>query len=285
MLEALLWAYIVVLIIQQVYSLAGGGEWRLMNLFYSRLHALKCQSLSLEPSHSGRILGAMFYALLKIWEFQNGKRVTASELWHKHRWITVGFLYAMISMQSATAIFVLLFLLLYFFSWKYVLPIILLFVVLPKIQEFTGSHELGRVLAVMESTTTGETEEVIDADSSAAYRIAPMLGMFKADYFDVHIWVGNGIDTMYNYLQDNPYARLEILPGVLDYGLVDYILALLLIWSCSIIPAFSLPTLMFFCGVGGSTGNVAYHWGILMLFTISSYFHVQHQRYLIRQQR
>ena len=273
LLEALLIAYVAVLIVQQTFSLTGGGEWPLMNLYGARVHVLKCQSLALEPSHSGRILGAVFYALLKIWEYQKGKRLSIGDLWREHRWMTAGFLYAMISMQSATAIFVLLLLLLYFFSWKYILPIIVIFVLLPNIAEFTGSHELERVLNVMDSTTTGDIEEVNEADGSAAYRVAAMLGMLKMDYSDIHTWVGYGVDTVHNIFADNPYARIEALPGVMDFGLIDYILSLVLVWSCCIIPIFSLPTLMYFCGVGGATLNGAYGWGILMIFTIVSYFY------------
>lgn len=275
LLEALLWAYIIVLLIQQAYSLSGGGLLPLINL-NDRIHVLKCQSLSLEPSHSGRILGAVFYALLKIWEYQSGKRISIGELWTKHRWLTTGFLYAMLSMQSATAIFVLLLLMLYFFSWKYVLPIIMLFVLLPNIAEVIGSHELERVLNVMESSTSGDIDEVVEADGSAAYRVAPIIGMLNADYSDIHLWIGYGIDTSHRIYVDNPYALAERLPGVLDYGLIDYLLGLVLLWCCCVQPVFSLPTLMFFCGVGGATLNGAYGWGILMIFTIASYFYRQH---------
>ena len=273
LLESLLWAFVIVLIIQQAYSLAGGGEWALINLNGARLHVLKCQSLTQEPSSSARIMGAMFYALLKIWEYQKGKRLSVGDLWSEHRWITVGFLYAMISMHSATAIFVLMLLMLYFFSWKYMLPIILVFFLLPTFAEVTESNELRRVIAVAESMSTGDREAVIQADGSASYRVLSILGMFNADYTDIHLWIGHGADSWHNLLEENPYAQSELLPGVLEFGLIDYMLALFLVWCCCIVPANSLPTLMFFCGVGGSTNNVAYMWGILMIFTIVSYFY------------
>lgn len=281
LLEALLWAYIVVLIIQQIYSLAGGGEWRLMNLNFARAHVLKCQSLSLEPSHSGRILGAVFYALLKIWEYHSGKRVSTGELWTKHRWLTVGFLYAMLSMQSATAIFVLLLLLLYFFNWKYIIPLVVVFMFLPTIAEVTESTELRRVLDVMESTTSGDIEAVMTADTSASFRVAPIMNMFHADYWDVKLWIGHGLDSSYDVIQSSLMnSRYELLPGeILDIGIIGYGLSLVLVFSCAIRPIASLPTLMFFCGVGGGTNNVAYCWGILMIFTVVSYFYEQKQKF------
>ena len=280
LLESLLWAYIIVLIVQQVYSLAGGGEWRLMNLYFARMHVLKCQSLSLEPSHSGRILGAVFYALLKLWEYQKGQRLTGGDLWKEHRWLTVCFLYAMISMQSATAMFVLLLLLFYFFSWKYMLPLLILCLMFPVIRDITESHELRRVIDVIDGVMTGNTEAVINADDSASYRVAPMLNMLHADYSDINLWVGHGIDTAYGIIEEDfVHSREILLMGeILDIGIIGYLLSLLLVFSCVIHPAFSLPTLMFFFGVGGSTGNVAYHWGILMIFTISSYFYDQQHR-------
>ena len=280
LLEALMWAYIIVLIIQQIYSLSGGGEWQLMNLNFARKHVLKCQSLSLEPSHSGRILGAMFYALLKIWEFQMGKRLSIGDLWSEHRWLTAGFLYSMISMQSAAAIFVLLLLMLYFFHWKYIIPLIMFFVFLPEIAEFSDSNELRRVLDTIESSATGDVDEVIKADNSASFRIAPILNMLHVDYSDVNLWTGRGIDSAYNVLQASIMkSRYELLPGeILDIGIIGYALSLILVFCCAIRPIASLPTLMFFCGVGGWTNNVAYGWGILMIFTVISYFYEQKQK-------
>lgn len=280
LLETLFWAYVAVLVIQQIYSFAGGREWPLMNLFSARAHVLKCQSLSLEPSHSGRILGAVFYALLKIWEYQKGTRLSIGDLWAEHRWLTVGFLYAMISMQSATAIFVLLLLLLYFFSWKYVLPLIMIFMLLPTIAEVTESYELKRVIAIMESVTTGNTEEAIAADESGSYRVAPMLNMLNADYGDVKLWTGHGIDTTRDIVLPNiSQSRYDVLPGeILDIGIFGYLLSLILVFSCAVRPFFSLPTLMFFLIIGGGTNNVAYVWGILMIFTICGYFYEQMHR-------
>ena len=277
LLEALLWAYIVVLIVQQLYSLAGGGEWQLMNLMLARAHVFKCQSLSLEPSHSGRILGAVFYALLKIWEFQKGKRLSVGDLWGGHRWVSAGFLYAMISMQSATAIFVLLLLMLYFFNWKYVIPVILIFMFLPEIAEITESAELRRVIDVMEASTSGNVDEVINADTSASFRVAPIMNMLHADYSDINLWTGHGIDSAYEILQaDFMNSRYDILPEeILDTGIIGYVLSLVFIFCCAIRQIISLPTLMFLLGVGGSIRNSAYGWGILMIFTVVSYFYEQ----------
>ena len=273
LLESLLWAYIIVLIIQQIYSLAGGGEWKLMNLYLARLHPLKCQSLSLEPSHSGRIMGAMFYALLKVWEFQYGTKLSLRQLWNEHRGLSAGFGYAMISMQSATSMFVLLLLLLYFFKWKYVLPFIVLLLLLPTIQEVTESHELGRVLRVLESCTSGDVEKVIKADHSASFRVLPILNTLQADFTDPKLWFGHGIDTARNLYFEAFSQRGTYLPGVKDFGLIDYLLSSLLVFSCCIRPFKSLPMLMYFAGVGGATVNGAYGWGILMIFTIVSFFH------------
>jgi hypothetical protein len=39
----------------------------------------------------------------------------------------------------------------------------------------------------------------------------------------------------------------------------------------------SLPTIMFFVGVGGGVGNIAYCWGILMIFTTIRYFYTKYK--------
>ena len=278
LLESLLWAYIIVLIIQQLYSLAGGGEWALINLSFARNHVLKCQSLSQEPSSSGRIMGALFYALLKIWEYQKGKRMGLSDLLKEHWLLTAAFIYSMVSMQSATAMLSLLVLTLYFLSVKYVIPLVFLFIFLPVIQEITQSHELDRLLAVVGSTATGDVGEVISADGSAAARIVPMLNLLHADFSDIYLWLGHGIDTGFELIQSADGWKYALVGEVLDIGLIGYLLSLILVFTCAIRPFISLPTLMFFIGIGGGTGNIAYTWGILMIFTVSSFFFAQNLR-------
>lgn len=277
LMKYLLSAYIVVLIVQQIFSLVGLGSLPLINSmgFCNMQNVFKCQSLALEPSHSARIMGAAFYAVLKISEWRDGVPVSLNSLWKKNRMLLIGFLYAMLSMQSGTAIFILLILSLYFFHWKYVVPFAAVFILLPWIQSIIQSEQLDRVIAVLEATSTGDVEAVVAADHSASYRILPMLNMFYLDFSDIHTWVGYGVDTAKDIYFATFDSRQMIGNGIMDYGMISYLLSLIFVFTCCIRPFLSLPTLMFFMGVGGGTGNIAYTWGILMIFTCVSYFYLQ----------
>lgn len=274
LMERLLYAYIIVLIIQQILSLAGITVLPFLNM---EMHSnpLKCQSLSLEPSHSARIMGVAFYAFLKVSEWRDGVPVSLNSLWKKNRMLLIGFLYAMLSIQSGTAIFILLILSLYFFHWKYVVPFAAVFILLPWIQSIIQSEQLDRVIAVLEATSTGDVEAVVAADHSASYRVLPMLNMFYLDFSDIHTWVGYGVDTAKDIYFATFDSRQMIGNGIMDYGMISYLLSLTFVFTCCIRPFLSLPTLMFFMGVGGGTNNIAYTWGILMIFTCVSYFYLQ----------
>jgi hypothetical protein len=63
-----------------------------------------------------------------------------------------------------------------------------------------------------------------------------------------------------------------------DYGLIAYILGLLFVFTCAI-RFISIPTIMYFAGVGGGTSNVAYMWGILMIFMCVNYFRNEFRNY------
>ena len=75
-----LWAYIIVLIIQQTVSVTG-MQLPEINLYYDvGEFRLKVPSLSHEPSHSARIMSVMFFAFLKVTELIDGVPVTLKKL-------------------------------------------------------------------------------------------------------------------------------------------------------------------------------------------------------------
>ena len=263
-----LWAYIIFVILQQIVSVGArmGMPW--INLHYFPGENLtKVPSLSLEPSHSARIMAAMFYGFLKITELIDGSPVTLKDLFSRYRKFTVGFLYAMISMYSGTAIFMLVLLSLYFLQRKqlfYVIPLfITAFLFLPDIEY----DPVQRTVATSEASLTGDVEEVIHADGSAAARVAPVLNAFKMDFSDSKTWLGYGTDAA------SKAGHLAAGNTIwTDRGIVCYVIGLLFVFSCAINPFLSLATLIFFCGVGGNLVNVYYVWGILMTFTCITYF-------------
>ena len=78
LLNRLIWIYILVVIAQQLFILIGIRHFTPLNLGGdSYLEVNRVPGLSLEPSHSGRIMCVAFYAWLKLNEFQKGVKMTA----------------------------------------------------------------------------------------------------------------------------------------------------------------------------------------------------------------
>lgn len=272
LVKAMIIAYSVCLICQQVLILAGIRFMPLVNLnnqFFLSID--KLPSLSLEPSHTARILGVLYYAYLKCNEYKQGATINIKQIFEKeHRWITLAFLWPMLTMGSGTAFICLGILSLYFMKGAYLLLAIPVFIGVYFTLSFFEVQQFKRASSVVEATLTGNTQTVMETDGSAASRITPMLNTINAiDLNDFDTWFGHGVD--YN-LQEKKNGGKDLIGEINDYGLIAYILGLILVFSCAI-EFRSLATIMYFLGVGGGTGNIAYAWGSLMIFACIRYFH------------
>lgn len=272
LIKAMIIAYSVCLICQQVLILAGIRFMPLVNLnnqFFLSID--KLPSLSLEPSHTARILGVLYYAYLKCNEYKQGATINIKQIFEKeHRWITLAFLWPMLTMGSGTAFICLGILSLYFMKGAYLLLAIPVFIGVYFTLSFFEVQQFKRASSVVEATLTGNTQTVMETDGSAASRIMPMLNTINAiDLNDFDTWFGLGVD--YN-LHEKKNGGKDLIGEINDYGLIAYILGLILVFSCAI-KFRSLATIMYFLGVGGGTGNIAYAWGSLMIFACIRYFH------------
>lgn len=272
LVKAMIIAYSVCLICQQVLILAGIRFMPLVNLnnqFFLSID--KLPSLSLEPSHTARILGVLYYAYLKCNEYKQGATINIKQIFEKeHRWITLAFLWPMLTMGSGTAFICLGILSLYFMKGAYLLLAIPVFIGVYFTLSFFEVQQFKRASSVVEATLTGDAQVVIETDGSASARIAPMLNTInEIDFNDLNTWIGHGVD--YN-LHQKKNREKALIGDIDDYGLISYILGLVLVFSCAI-EFRSLATIMYFLGVGGGTGNIAYAWGSLMIFACIRYFH------------
>lgn len=267
-LRWMIFAYTICLICQQLFILVGIHFMPLVNLnnqFFLTID--KLPSLSLEPSHSARILGVIIYGYMQCQGFQQGSLFRFHQLFEQeHKWVTYGFLWTMLTMGSGTAFIVLGVLSLYFINWRNALVIVPLLVGLVYIGSTIGIEQFDRAYNTTQATLTLDKNNVGKTDGSAAYRIAPILNTINnLDLTKKEHWFGYGIDTANTNMSERMIAEIT------DYGFLAYLCGLILVFSCSI-RFWSLPTIMYFIGVGGGTANVAYGWGILMIFLCVRYF-------------
>ena len=263
--------YFIVCIIQQILTLAGIGYFPLFNMMKILDRGIGCQSLSMEPSTFGRFMLVFYYAYVKCCEYKRDEGpFTLSELFSgEHKWVTIRFLWMMLTMGSGTAFVCLILFALYFVrehNWYYVIPTLIIGYVL--IQN-SGIEALDRATNTIEATATLDKETVQETDGSAAARISPIINSLNADFSKKETWLGYGID--YNKNNGLFYTQQGTLFD--DYGFLFYIYTTIFSFICGY-RFWSLGCIFMFAGVGGSmNSNIQYAWELAMVMTCVRYFY------------
>lgn len=276
LIQAILFAYIGVLLLQQIASIGKLAPLPFINLWYEPIPAMKCPSLALEPSHSARIMTAAFYAFLKVSELKNKSPLSIRQLFGNHMLLTCGFIYAMLSMCSGTAVIGLALLSLYFLRKKYVLFLIpaaaALCFFLPQLEEM---EQVERVQRTFDAAATFDAEEVAKADLSASFRVIPLINLFKMDFSDKATWLGHGTAESFDAYYLESYLN-RVPSNVYEYGLITYVMAQIFIFVCCIPGFFSIATLIYFimCTLIGFP-NMAVFWSVYMIFACVKHFQGQ----------
>lgn len=266
-IEFMIWAYFICLIMQEISFIVGLRRNYLVNMMgFSYYELFRLNSLGIEPSSSARTLAVFFYALLKVTEYKNGSPLPIKEFFSQYKRTIFAFLYTMLAMGSGTAIVCLGILSLYFLKREYILFVILLVAILYFIAPYIDYTPVNRAVDVMNAAMTGDSAIVTKTDHSAASRVNIILDTFKyLDIFDIQVWFGKGVDA-------SASEEHSVVSGIIDYGLISYILKLGLFFSCCFTSFFSIETVMYILIFGMNIGNIAYGWGALLVFATIKYF-------------
>lgn len=270
-LRALILAYFICLVLQQLAIIVGLRTLPIINFIYYINRGIGSNSLALEPSHAARILTVLMLGLLRMHEVKWGSsKLTLSRLYKENKWIVLGFLWSMVTLGSATAFVGLVILSLYFIKKQYAIIISLVFFVFYLSIPFINYEPFNRAKVALEVSLTLDQEAIKEADGSAATRIIPLINTFtELDIAEKETWFGKGIDV--NVLE-GAWSKEITIGGISDYGLISYIISLIFVFVCCIKKIGSLETLIFIFLMGAGISNIAYDWGILMLFATSKYF-------------
>ena len=269
-LRFLIIAYGIVFIGQQLCLLVGLRFMPLLNLqnqFF--LSLTKLPALSLEPSHTARILA---FAILGYWrcmEIRLGEKLSIKALFSaEHKVVTILFLWTMLLMGSGTAFVGIGCLSLYFITRKTAAYIIPMIVGLFFVGQSLELKQMNRVVALAEAASTGEAKELYAADGSGAVRFIPVLNAFtKTDLTQLETWIGKT-----SMQKDQDWWKRTDTKIYDQYGLIAYMVSLIFIYSCVIRKILSIETLMFIILLGCNLLNVYYVWGCLMLMAGVRYF-------------
>lgn len=263
-------AYFVVCIIQQALILVGITTFTPFNLIVPLDRGIGCQSLAVEPSHFARIMLVFYYAYIKCCEYKRGEgSFTFNELFSgEHKWITIRFLWMMLTMGSGTAFVCLMLLSLYFVrwhNWYYIVPVL---IVCYGLIQASGIEALDRATSTIEATATLDKKAVQKTDGSAAARISPIINSLNADFSKKETWFGYGV----KYGEENHTFARQTATLFDNYGLIFYIFTLIFTFVCGY-KFWSLGCIFMFTGVGGSmNGNIQYAWELAMVMTCIRYF-------------
>lgn len=269
-LKYLIIAYGVVLIGQQLCVLVGLRNMPLLNLqnqFF--LSITKLPSLSLEPSHSARILAFAMLGYIRCIEITIEQTITLQELFNKkHRIVTFLFLWSMLMMGSGTAFVGLSIISLYFITRKtalYIIPIIIGLFVLGQTMEL---EQMNRTVSLAQAASTGDTEKMYETEGSGATRFAPILNtLTKTDINQLETWIGKTSMKKNNSWWERREKKIYD-----QYGLIAFIISLVFVFSCVIWRFFSIETLFYILLLGFNITNFYYFWGCLMIMTTVTYF-------------
>lgn len=267
LLKWMMWGYTICLLIQQACILVGIRYFPFVNLVGGSYYALNhLNTLAIEPSHAARLMTVFFYGFLKCTEYLNGEPMDIKDLYSEYKWVIIAFVYFMLMIGSGTAIVGMAIVSLYFVQKKYAIFIVLAALAFYMLSPFIDYEPYNRAVATLNAAITGDTEDVIKADHSAASRVNIIIDtLTKTDLTDFKTWIGHGMDA------DSEYA---IHLAIYDYGMISYIIKLSLFFSCCFTHFFSIETILFILLFRLDIGNIAYGWAALMVFTTIKYFKV-----------
>lgn len=268
-LRRFIFVLVGVLIAQQICLIIGLKLVPILNLCQVLNRGIGANSLTFEPSTLGRLISVLYYSYLKCNEYRRGAPLNITEVLHpNHKWVTIAYVWAVMTMGSGTAFLAMALVALYFMRGRYLFLAIPMFMGVYFILDYFGNESFQRTVNVSQVTLTADREQIMEVDGSAATRIVPVVNTLNLDLSSAESWTGRGCDSV---PAGGNYSKNRYMGQISDYGLISYLLELLLIFTCCI-RFLSIPTLMFFLGVGGGIGNISYGWGVLMIFTCVRFF-------------
>lgn len=270
--KSLIYAYAIVLIIQQFCVLVGLPVFNGVIVYQN---PWKLNSLSAEPSHTSRFLGVLMYSFLTFKDKQRGKIIGFRKSFKENKKVWLSFLWVTLTTISGTAFIVLgLILARYLEGKKIIVGIVLLAAVfgIGVNSEITG---LKRSTTFLASVTTGDTQAMIKADHSASIRVVPwILCIERINPFTLKGWVGEGGGSSSKWMSDKMYGVPNGWTGgaianyILEYGLLVGLIFLFFSFNCCYDKHNKLSTIglwlicVIFIGVNTQIGWLC----ILMLF-------------------
>ncbi|MDO4310340.1 MAG: hypothetical protein Q4C43_06420 [Prevotella sp.] len=194
-LRILVILFFITLLIQQVCVLAGLPVFNMI-LDYSERNMWKLSSLADEPSHTARILALIMFSYIQVYKYVYNRKYDVLKLLkndRKERWLWIGFLWTILTIQSSTAILFVAILAFVLSGQKKATAIGIIVVMVLGFYLFRENELMKRNIEVTAATFTLNEQQICAADNSAAHRIVPIIIISKhLSLFDLEGFLGHG---------------------------------------------------------------------------------------------
>lgn len=224
-IKVLIYAYFLVLLIQQVCVLTGLPIFNGYHISVSE--RWKLNALSAEPSHTSRFVGILMYVFLSLTDDMVGRRLTIFESFKNYRNVWLPFLWIMLTTVSGTAILVLLLIFSRFFSKRIIWMCVIFLLLIVGVVAKSEIAALSRFAKFSAAAVTLSADAMIAADHSASVRIVPMLlCLSKIDLLTIEGWVGKGMGNVATWLADemsgipDGFSAGAMAAFALEYGII-----------------------------------------------------------------
>jgi hypothetical protein len=233
-LRLLIYAYFIVLLIQQFCVLTG------LPVFNASTYRLndpwKLNSLAIEPSYSGRTVGLLMYCYIVIKEIITNEKYLLRNNFMTDKWVWLAFIWTMLTMGSGAAFLFIVIILTKVFQGKNLIALIILTGFILIIIDLLNITEFNRTLKIFLATFTFDIDAITEADASGAYRIIPIIVLFqKVSLVTLDDWFGHGIDYVGTFLDQYIVGAPKGITGGgllqiwMEYGFISF--ALITIFS------------------------------------------------------
>lgn len=204
-LKLLIYAYCIVLIIQQFCVLTGLPIFNISN--YSLKEPWKLNSLMSEPSHSARIIPVLMYLFVCCEEKQKmGEKLSLKESFRNSKLVWLSFLWCVCTMGSATAFIFMWIVLAKFINLKKILPTIAVcFSVFTAMFYISENKSVIRARNILAATLTLDEDKILSADGSGGSRVVPTIQATKViGITSISDLFGHGIDADQTIIKPMP---------------------------------------------------------------------------------
>ncbi len=283
LLKYLIYAYFVVLLIQQFCVLTGLPIFNLSN--YDPATPWKLNSLAAEPSHSARIVALLMYCYITIKEIVTNKKYNFKLNLKEDKWLWIAFLWTMLTMGSGTAFLFIVIIFSKFLSIKNIIYLMLLFSIIFVLINILGIHSFERTYKVFMAVLTLDVDTIIHVDLSAAIRIVPMLILATmVNIVTFNDWFGHGIDYVGTFMDQLVPAVPEgfsaggMLVIWMEYGFLSFILFVIFSFTTTYRKGDYLTILFWFLLVFMYGVNGQIIWLAIILLYTNKFFYSKKDR-------